>query len=126
MWTAARLLGDADETAVRHFAYGVGVANIFQATPALITQNRKPMIDGSASGLTALASKALGRLDQAEASRQAVSKEAGSALVAGYHARPVLKMAQANPDRVTQDTLDTNPARESLRFLNISLRGWWR
>lgn len=126
MWTAARLLGGADEAVVRDFAYGVGIANIFQAVPALEAQGRKPMIDGSQDGVLALAKTAVGRMDGAAARRQQVSKQAGAALVAGYHARPVLQMVQRDPDHVAQDALETNPARDSLRFLNVSLRGWWR
>lgn len=126
MWTAARLLGAADEGVVRNFAYGVGVANIFQAIPALEAQNRKPLIDGSRAGLLALADQASQSLDQAKANRKAVSKASGAALLAGYHARPILRMVRTDPDRVAQDALETNPARDSLRFLNVSLRGWWR
>ena len=126
MWTAARLLGEAQEDVVRDFAYGVGIANMFQAIPALDAQNRKPLMDKSPAGVAALASKALGRLDRAKAARKSVSNQAGAGLIAGYHARPILQMALTAPDRVAQDALDMNPARDSLRFLNVSLRGWWR
>lgn len=126
MWTAARLLGPADEAVVRDFAYGVGIANIFQAVPALQAQGRVPLMDGSENGIVQLASQGIVRLDKAASSRKDVSKQASAALVAGYHARPVLRMVQAMPERVLGDALDTNPARDSLRFLNVSLRGWWR
>ena len=126
MWTAARLLGTADEGIVRKFAYGVGIANIFQAIPALQAQDRKPLIDASQAGVLALADRAIDSLNQSKASRKSVSTNAGAGLLAGYHARPILRMVRADPDRVAQDALDTNPARDSLRFLNVSLRGWWR
>jgi phytoene synthase len=126
MWTAARLLGDADEAIVRDFAFGVGVGNIFQAYPALDAQGRKPLIDGSSAGITGLADRALDRMSAAAKGRKKVSRTAGAALVAGYHARPVLQKVRNNPALVAQDALDTNPARDSLRFLNVSLRGWWR
>ncbi len=126
MWTAARLLGAAEESAVRDFAYGVGVANIFQAVPALTAQSRQPLIDGSDEGIKRLAAQGLARLDAARTHRRKVSKTSGAALTAGYHARLVLRMVQASPERVQADALDTNPARDSLRFLNVSLRGWWR
>ena len=126
MWTAARLLGSADETVVRDFAYAVGVASIFQAIPALDAQGRTPLIDTSTGGVNVLASSALDRMDMAAKGRRKVSKLAGAALVAGYHARPVLQKVRRNPSLVAQDGLDTNPAKDSLRFLNISLRGWWR
>ncbi len=126
MWTTARLLGRADETVVRNFAYGAGVANLFQAVPALASQGRTPLLDASSEGILTLTGQAMAQLDQAKAGRKDVSKQAGVALVAGYHARPVLRMVQGAPKRVAQDALDVNPAFGSLRFLNISLRGWWR
>lgn len=126
MWTAARLLGPANESTVRDFAYGVGVANFCQAIPALQAQGRVPLTDGSDTEVAALANQGLARLAKGRASRRAVSKAAGAALVAGYHARPVLRMVQEAPGRVVADALDANPARDSLRFLNVSLRGWWR
>lgn len=126
MWTAARLLGPADENVVRDFAYAVGVANLFQAVPALTVQSRKPLLDDSAAGMVALAQDARRRLDRAKAARRGVSKQARPALVAGYHARPILHMVAADPKRVTEDALMMNPARDSLRFVIASLGGWWR
>ncbi len=126
MWTAARLLGDADEVVVRNYAYAVGVANIFQAIPALTAQGRTPLIDASLEGMTHLAQQAIARLAVAKKGRALVSMQARPALVAGYHARPILKMVAAAPERVAADALDRNPAQDSLRFLNVSLRGWWR
>ena len=126
MWTAARLLGSADEVTVRGFAYGVGVGNMFQAFPALDAQGRKPFIDGSSEGIMATADRALDRMNAAAQKHKSVSKAAGAALVAGYHARPVLHKVRRTPELVAQDALDTNPAKDSLRFLNVSLRGWWR
>ncbi|WP_375255242.1 squalene/phytoene synthase family protein [Yoonia sp.] len=126
IWTAARLLGDAQETTVRDFAAAVGIANIFQALPALTKQGRQPLLDSSEAGLRAMAKTAQARLAAARAARRTVSKASGAALVAGYHARPVLEAAQAEPARVAADAIGFNPAKDSLRFLNVSLRGWWR
>ncbi len=126
MWTAARLLGDATEATVRDFAYGVGVASIFQAIPALEAQGRTALIDGSDAGVMQLANSGISGMNAAAKARRTVSKLASAGLVAGYHARPVLLKVRSNPTLVTQDGLDTNPARDSLRFVNISLRGWWR
>lgn len=126
IWTAARLLGDAAESTVRDFAMGAGIANMFQAVPALTKQGRQPLRDTTDVGLRALAKTATDHLDRARSARGTVSKAAGAALVAGYHARPVLRMVQADPARVAADAIDFNPARDSLRFLNVSLRGWWR
>ncbi|SFS12410.1 squalene/phytoene synthase family protein [Yoonia litorea] len=126
MWTGARLLGEADEAVVRDHAYGVGVANMFQAIPALEAQGRKPLVDGSTDGVATLARTARERMDRAAKDHRSVSRDAAPALVAGYHARPVLRAVEATPSRVADDALDVNPAKDSLRFLNVSLRGWWR
>ena len=126
MWTAARLLGQAREDVVRDFAWGVGAANICQAYPALSGQGREPLLEDTKDAIKALASRALTRMKDAATHREKVSKQSGAALVAGYHARPVLRRVQADPSLVAADALDTNPARDSLRFLNVSLRGWWR
>lgn len=126
MWTAARLLGDAKESTVRDFAYAVGVANIFQAIPALEAQGRKPLIDGTAGAVKSLAEQALSRMKHATSARRGVSKAAAPALIAGYHARPILGAVHADPGRVVADALSPNPARDSLRFANVNLRGWWR
>jgi len=126
MFTAARLLGTVEESVVRDFAYAVGVANLFQAYPALTAQDRKPFINPSGPELKNLAVDALDRMDRAARKRRAVTKSAHPALVAGYHARPVLRRVAKQPSLVLQDGLDRNPAADSLRFLNVSLRGWWR
>ncbi|MEO1640256.1 MAG: squalene/phytoene synthase family protein [Pseudomonadota bacterium] len=126
MFTAARLLGLGDEEVVRDFAYAVGVANLFQAYPALTKQGRQPFIDASGAGLAALANDALARMNTAARSPRKVGKAATPALIAGYHARPVLQRVAKQPELVASDGLDRNPAADSLRFLNVSLRGWWR
>ncbi|EBA11750.1 squalene/phytoene synthase family protein [Roseobacter sp. CCS2] len=126
MWTAARLLGPADEGVVRDFAYATGIANFFQAIPALEAQSRKPLLDGTEAAVKALAEHALTRWYRARAASAQVSKAASAALIAGYHARPILRAVIAAPARVAQDALLVNPARDSLRFMNVNLRGWWR
>lgn len=126
MLTAARLLGPVDEAVLRDFAYAVGVANLFQAAPALIAKGRQPFLDQSHDGLRALARQALARLDAARKARRGVSPAAAPALMAGYHARPILRMALAEPARIAADRLIINPATDSLRFLRLSLTGWWR
>lgn len=127
MWTAARLLGDADEKVVRDFAYTSGVANLLRAVPELEDRGRKPVLDGTTDGIRALAQVGLDRLRAAVAGHRQVSRDAGVALVAGYRARPTLARVVARPDAVAQGALDTgSPLVDSLRFANVSLRGWWR
>ncbi len=126
MWTAARLLGHADESVVRDFAYGVGVANLFRAIPDLEERSRKPLVDGSQDAVLALARKALDRLEAARDARLQVSTEAGAALYSGYLGRPVLRQVLADPDKVVRGALGLPPLRERVRFTNVALRGWWR
>lgn len=126
MWTAARLLGPADEGVVRSFANSVGVANLFRAIPDLEERGCKPLVDGSTRAITALAGNALAQLKIACQSRKAVSVAAGPALSSGYLARPVLRQVLAAPDRVARGALGLSPLRESLRFTQVALRGWWR
>ncbi|MBE0414582.1 squalene/phytoene synthase family protein [Yoonia sp.] len=125
MWTAARLLGPADETTVRDFAYGVGVANFLRGAPALEEGGRIPLVDGSPAGVMALARGAMDRMNAARRARAAVSRDAGHALLAGHMARPVLARAVKQPAAVAQAALDPQPLAQSLRLLHASLRGWW-
>jgi len=74
IWTAARLLGPADESVVRDFACGVGIGNIFQAYPVLTERGRAPLLDTTDDGIKALASDALARMGQAAKARKTVSK----------------------------------------------------
>lgn len=126
MWTAARLLGPADEAVVRDFAQGVGVANLFRAIPDLEERGCKPLVDGSIDAIRALSRKAMTHLETACGSRKAVSTEASVALNSGYLARPVLRQVRAAPEKVARGALGLPPLRESLRFTHVALRGWWR
>lgn len=125
MWTAARLLGPADETAVRDFAYGVGAANFLRGVPALEDSGRIPLVDGSHVGVKTLAAGALDRLNAARRARAKVSRDAGHALLSGHAARPVLVRARNDPSAVARAALDPHPLADSLRLLHVSLRGWW-
>lgn len=125
MWTAARLLGPAEETPVRDFAHAVGVANFLRGVPALEQGGRVPLLDGTQAGVAALARDALERMTAARRARAAVSRDAGHALLAGHMARPVLTRAVKQPSAVAQAALDPQPLAHSLRLLHVSLRGWW-
>jgi phytoene synthase len=125
MWTAARLLGAADEKTIRDFAYSAGISNWFRAIPALEGYNRKPLVDGSTVGVKALADAAMTRLGAAKTNRRLVSKAAASALIAGYNARPTLSVVAKAPNAVAHGLLEPIPLRGRFRFLHVSLRGWW-
>ncbi|PRY78779.1 phytoene/squalene synthetase [Yoonia maritima] len=126
MWTAARLLGQGDEAVIRDFAYGVGAANMFRAIPDLEERGRKPLLDGSESGVLALAQSAEARLTAAIKKRKTIAVDAAPVLYAGYLARPVLRQIHKEPGKVARGALGLPPLREHLRFTNVALRGWWR
>lgn len=127
MWTAARLLGALDESVVRDFAFASGAANLLRAVPDLEERGRKPLLDGTPTGVKAFAEKAKTRFDKAVGARRLVPKGAGVALVTGYRAKPALQAAIKQPSLVAAGALDAGaPIGDALRFANVSLRGWWR
>ena len=125
MWTAARLLGPADETTVRNFAFGVGVANLLRACADLEARGRRPLLDGTPVGVKALAHAGMLQLEEARRARSTVSKAAGSALVAGFAARRLLQQAMTRPADVAAGQIALTPFAQSKRLLAASLRGWW-
>jgi hypothetical protein len=126
MWTCARLLGDADETIVRHFAFATGVANMLLAVPQLEERGRKPLVDGTLAGVMQLAQRARVSLAQASTGREAVGPASGPALLAGYGAAPILRRACNNPGEVAAGQLGLTPLAERLRLTRVALTGWWR
>ena len=125
MWTAARLLGRAQEDVVRNFAYGVGLANLFCAIPELEARGRKPLLEGTPVAVKALAREGLDRIEAARAARRSVAKAAAPALAAGFVASRVLQQALLNPMDVAGGALELTPFAQSRRLLAVSLRGWW-
>ncbi|WP_322893653.1 MULTISPECIES: phytoene/squalene synthase family protein [unclassified Yoonia] len=125
MITAARLLGDSDETIVADFAYATGVANLLRALPVLLERQRQPLPESSPDGIARLATRAVDRLNAARNGRAGVTAEAGGALLLGHAARPVLQKAQTDPEAVLQGRLELTPLRQSLRLTHAALRGWW-
>jgi phytoene synthase len=125
-WTAARLLGAADQGVVRDFAYGVGVANFLRAVPALEERGRKPLVDGTQAGVRALAKRALKKMDHATANRRNVSNNAAPALIVGWQARPALQLAARDPAAVAAERLSPSAFRDAARLVKITTFGWWR
>ena len=122
MWTAARLLGAAEEKTVRKFAYAVGVANLFVAVPELEERSRKPLVDGTTTGVYQLCKKAMAGLHYARTARRAVSRDAAPALMSGYMAGPILQKVRRDPAIVAVGLPQTNPLRERLRFARVTCR----
>ncbi|SFS57338.1 Squalene/phytoene synthase [Sulfitobacter marinus] len=105
MWVAASSLGTADEVVVRDAGYGAGVAAWLQAIPQLVEQGRIPLLDGTDAGVSALARKALTRLEKARQSRGKVSAAARPALFSIGASAAVLEAAIETPSRVGSGTL---------------------
>ena len=126
MWTAARLLGSANEMTVRDFAYAAGVANLLMAVPVLEAEGRKPLVRGRLVDVQELAGNALSRWKRAKSAKHSVSSKASAAMVTGFQAKPILKMALRDPSAVVEGRLTTTPLYDSLRFAHVSLGGWWR
>ncbi|SEM45021.1 Phytoene/squalene synthetase [Loktanella fryxellensis] len=126
MGTAARLLGPADAQVVADFAHGVGVAAFLRAIPALEAAGRRPLVDGTASGVRDLADGALARLDAARRRHRDVSPAAGAALLAGWPARAVLQAAVRDPGLVAVGGLEPAPLADQLRLMRAAGLGWWR
>ncbi|MDY6859076.1 MAG: squalene/phytoene synthase family protein [Pseudomonadota bacterium] len=126
MWTAARALGAATgEAAVRDFAYAAGVANWLMAIPELEARGRFPLVDGRPDSVAALADSALRRLKKSRASRRDVPKAARAALLAGWRAEPVLKLARAEPAAVAEGRLGGSEFARRAGLLRASLSGRW-
>lgn len=115
MLTATELLGDADEEVVRNAGYAAGVAAWLQALPALEEAGRVPLLDGTPSGISALARAGTKALKDARGSRAAVSRRCNPALLPATAAEPVLRHATAHP-------LDVADGRLPVPGVNFSLR----
>lgn len=115
VWASAQALGAeaALEAGIRRFAYGVGIANLLRAAAELDARGRKPLLDGTHAGITALATDALARMD----SVGSVPKRIAPALWPGWQAKALLKMAIAEPARVADGALQLSGFTRHTRLL---------
>ncbi len=124
IWLAARLIGadDANESAVRDYAYGVGVANWLRAVPDLIVRGRHPLVDPDDAAVSALARGALLRMDRVD---RRMLKPAAHVLRSGWQARGVLKRAMRDPVRVLEGHLAPSEFSRRGALLLKSITGRW-
>ncbi len=115
MWTAARLMGAKNETAVRDFAYGAGVANLLRAVPDLEERGRKPLVDGTHDGVGALAETAYLRLLRGDAPK--------AVKLSGFQAAHTLRQIIRHPERVSEGRLDMGPLRQATALAKMALFG---
>ncbi|UTS80628.1 squalene/phytoene synthase family protein [Phaeobacter piscinae] len=125
MWMAAATLGASDEALVRRFAYGVGVANWLRAIPKLVAEKRIPLLDGTPSGISALAKTGLEALKEARGQRAKLTKSALPALLPGWQAAAILRQAVAEPQRVAEGTLGTSEFRRRASLIYRVSTGRW-
>jgi phytoene/squalene synthetase len=105
MWLAARSLGapDTAEAAVRGYGWASAAAGYLRALPELAARGRQPLPEGVTPD--ALARMGLDRLQQARAVRKTIPREATPALLAGWQASGLLRLAVKEPERVTSGQL---------------------
>jgi 15-cis-phytoene synthase len=105
MWLAARALGapDAAEAAVRAFGWANAAAAYLRAGPDLVARGRVSLPDGVTPD--ALARTGLDRLQTARAGQKTIPRAARPALLAGWQAQGLLRLAASEPERVAGGTL---------------------
>lgn len=122
---SAQALGAAEESVLRDFGYGVGVANWFRAIPDLEKRGRIPLLDGTTDGVHKLAQSALDCLRKARSNRDDIAPDARPALYAGWLAEWVLKQAIAQPERVAAGALVPGEMRQRLSLMWTVGSGRW-
>jgi phytoene/squalene synthetase len=125
MWMAAATLGATDETVVRRFGFGVGVANWLRAIPKLEAEKRVPLLDGTEAGVKALAQSGLEALQQARQQRTKVARSALPAMLPGWQAEAILRQAIAEPQRVAAGELGTSEFRRRAGLIWRVSTGRW-
>lgn len=114
MWLAACALG-ADEKhrdAVMDYGYAAGVAALFRAIPALENMQKYPLVDGTEKGVSALAERALARLEI-----DGVPKPVRAVLRSGWMAKHTLKLAVRSPGLVAAGGLEVSEFNKKIRLL---------
>ena len=100
MWLAARALGapDAAESAVRAFGWASAAAGYLRAVPDLLARGRRPLPEGVPP--EDIARIGLDRLRKARAERGTIPRSATPALLVGWQAAGLLRLAAAEPSRI--------------------------
>jgi phytoene/squalene synthetase len=105
MWLAARALGapEAAEAVVRGFGWASAAAGYLRAVPDLVARGRQPLPEGIPP--EAIARIGLDRLANSRAARRTIPRPVAAALLAGWQAEALLKLAATEPDRVASGQL---------------------
>jgi 15-cis-phytoene synthase len=105
MWLCAKALKAPPqaELACRAMGWAAGLASYLQAVPELEARGRVPLIDGRPEAVARLAQRGLDRL--AEARKAARHAASAPAMLAGWQAEALLRLARAEPQRVAAGAL---------------------
>lgn len=127
MWLAALALGApaSAEAPVRDFARGAGLAAWLRAVPELEARGRLPLPDGTLAAVTALARQGLAHIAKARARRREVPRQVLPALLTGWEAGAVLKLAAREPGRVASGALNRAEFARRGGLMLRALSGRW-
>ena len=115
MWSSMLALQSPSEHEqdVRDLGYGYGVASILQAAAELENRGRKPLVDGTETGIKSLAKTALARVYSCSQK----GRKLAPALWPGYLAKPLLRQAIDEPSRVADGNLELSEFTKNWRLL---------
>jgi phytoene/squalene synthetase len=123
METAARVLGATDASAARSLGWASGLVAYLQAVPELEARGRIPLVDGRPEAVAALARQGLARLSEARSHAPSMPRAARPALLSGWMAAPLLRLAVAEPSRVADGTLQLSEGGRRWRRLWVGITG---
>lgn len=143
MQLAAMTVG-AETTAmplIQDFAYGVGVANLLRALPALYAHGRHPVPvdcaldrnavaegivpDNLATPLQGITKDAIAKIQKSRRSRQLLPKTASPAMLSGWQTDIPLRLVANNPHRALTTSMETSEFRKKLGLIARSATGMW-
>ena len=141
MRLAAMSMGAKDLAGIADFGYGVGVANLWRALPALYVAGRHPVpVESSldrnavASGdvpenlsnaLVSISSNALSKVESARKTRKAIPQSAIPALLSGWQVEVPLKLVKTQPRETLRFPLETSEFQKKLGLLWRSSTQRW-
>lgn len=117
--------GSGGHAGARDIGTAQGLANYLRAIPALEAAGRRPVPDGRAATLAALAQQGAALFDRGRADlrRNPVPGAARAALLAAWETRAILVQAAREPDRIAQGALGTSEFAQRGRLLWATIKG---
>lgn len=124
---SARALGAADDQSdlIRSFGAAAGLAQWLQAVPELIRRERDPLPDHAPQAISALARDGLARLQAVRARRGEISGKAATALLAGWQASGLLRIAADTPQSVLRGGLEMSEFKRRGILALRAISGRW-